>query len=51
MKSRVKIVLSYVFRERAAVRYQFMIDILDVWIPAANLGLVEFNDGILGVFG
>ncbi|TDL28390.1 peroxisomal biogenesis factor 11 [Rickenella mellea] len=38
-------------RDRASTRYQLVIDILDVWIPAANLGLVNFNDGILGIFG
>ncbi|KAI0082178.1 peroxisomal biogenesis factor [Panus rudis PR-1116 ss-1] len=37
--------------QRASTRQQFIIDILDVWIPAANLGLVNFNDGILGIFG
>ncbi|KAH8100602.1 peroxisomal biogenesis factor 11 [Cristinia sonorae] len=37
--------------QRAAVRYQFVIDILDVWIPATNLGLVNLNDGVLGIFG
>lgn len=37
--------------DRDAVRYQFIIDLLDVWIPATNIGLVHFNDGILGVFG
>jgi peroxin-11B len=36
---------------RAATRHQFIIDILDVWLPAANLGLVNLNDGILGIFG
>ena len=36
---------------REAVRYQFIIDILDVWIPATNIGLVNFNDGVLGIFG
>ena len=36
---------------REAVRYQFVIDLLDVWIPATNIGLVNFNDGILGIFG
>ncbi|KAH9982439.1 peroxisomal biogenesis factor 11 [Lactifluus volemus] len=36
---------------RAATRHQFMIDILDVWLPASNLGLVNLNDGILGIFG
>lgn len=28
-----------------------MIDIFDVWIPAANIGLCNFNDGVLGIFG
>ncbi|EIM92657.1 peroxisomal biogenesis factor 11 [Stereum hirsutum FP-91666 SS1] len=36
---------------RADTRQQFVIDILDLWIPAANVGLVNFNDGILGIFG
>jgi len=36
---------------RAATRHQFIIDVLDVWLPASNLGLVSLNDGILGVFG
>jgi peroxin-11B len=38
-------------RERGAVRYQFVLDILDVWIPASNLGYTNFNDGFLGIFG
>jgi peroxin-11B len=36
---------------RVATRQQFIIDILDVWLPAANLGLVNLNDGTLGIFG
>ena len=36
---------------REEVRYQFIIDLLDVWIPATNIGLVNLNDGILGIFG
>jgi len=36
---------------RGATRHQFIIDILDVWLPASNLGLVNLNDGILGIFG
>ncbi|OJT11362.1 Peroxisomal membrane protein PMP30B [Trametes pubescens] len=36
---------------RESVRYQFVIDILDVWIPATAIGLVNLNDGVLGVFG
>ena len=34
-----------------ATRYQFIIDVLDVWIPATNIGLVNLNDGVLGIFG
>ncbi|TCD67022.1 Peroxisomal membrane protein PMP27 [Steccherinum ochraceum] len=37
--------------QRAGVRHQFVMDILDVWIPASGLGLVSFNDGVLGIFG
>jgi len=37
--------------QRASVRHQFVMDILDVWIPASGLGLVSFNDGVLGIFG
>ncbi|KAI0318478.1 peroxisomal biogenesis factor 11 [Amylostereum chailletii] len=36
---------------RASTRQQFIIDILDLWIPATNIGLVNFNDGVLGIFG
>lgn len=36
---------------RAALRYQFIIDSLDVWLPATNLGLVNLSDGILGFTG
>jgi hypothetical protein len=36
---------------RAATRQQFIIDILDVWLPASTLGLVKINDGVLGIFG
>ena len=39
------------YSTRAATRHQFIIDVLDVWLPASNLGLVNLNDGILGVFG
>lgn len=37
--------------DRDAVRYQFIIDLLDIWIPATNIGLVNLNDGLLGIFG
>ncbi|EKM60933.1 uncharacterized protein PHACADRAFT_133883 [Phanerochaete carnosa HHB-10118-sp] len=36
---------------RAETRFQFIVDLLDVWIPATNLGLVTLNDGIVGMFG
>jgi peroxin-11B len=36
---------------RAALRYQFIIDSLDVWLPATNLGFVHLDDGILGFTG
>ncbi|KAH9946817.1 peroxisomal biogenesis factor [Amylocystis lapponica] len=43
--------LKSVGAAREATRYQFLIDLLDVWIPATNLGLVNFSDGLLGIFG
>ncbi|KAI0051739.1 peroxisomal biogenesis factor 11 [Auriscalpium vulgare] len=36
---------------RTGTRHQFLIDILDLWIPATNIGLFNFNDGVLGIFG
>lgn len=42
---------NFFFRERTSIRQQFFIDILDIWIPATNLGYVNLNDGVLGVFG
>ncbi|KAF9787050.1 peroxisomal biogenesis factor 11 [Thelephora terrestris] len=36
---------------RAATKQQFVIDALDFWIPATALGLVNLNDGIVGIFG
>jgi len=38
-------------RQREEVRSQMWLDVLDIWIPATNLGLVSFNDGILGAIG
>ncbi|EJD03852.1 PEX11-domain-containing protein [Fomitiporia mediterranea MF3/22] len=38
-------------KERKVMRSQFVIDLLDVWIPATNLGYVNLNDGVLGLFG
>jgi peroxin-11B len=36
---------------QAGLHYQFVIDLLDVWLPAAGLGLVNFNEGVLGICG
>ncbi|TFY83777.1 hypothetical protein EWM64_g243 [Hericium alpestre] len=36
---------------RASTRQQFVIDILDIWIPATTLSLVNVNDGVVGIFG
>jgi len=36
---------------RAALRYQFIIDTLDVWLPTTNLGLIDLSDGVLGFTG
>ena len=40
-----------VSRQREATRFQFIVDLLDVWVPATNLGLVNLNDGFVGIFG
>ena len=34
-----------------AARRQFIVDILDVWIPATGAGLANVNDGALGLIG
>jgi len=36
---------------RAATHYQFIIDVLDLWVPASSLGIVNFNEGTLGILG
>jgi hypothetical protein len=28
-----------------------LLDVLDLWIPASNLGLVNLNDGFVGLCG
>jgi hypothetical protein len=33
------------------VRYQLLIDVMDLWIPATGLGIVNFNDGVVGMLG
>ncbi|KAI0732255.1 peroxisomal biogenesis factor 11 [Fomitopsis betulina] len=43
--------LRVLLTTRDATRYQFIIDLLDVWVPASNLGYTNLNDGFLGIFG
>ncbi|KAI3622802.1 peroxisomal biogenesis factor [Moniliophthora roreri] len=43
--------LSTVAAARNATRQQLTIDMLDLWIPATNIGLTNLNDGVLGIFG
>ncbi|KAJ7837481.1 peroxisomal biogenesis factor 11 [Mycena olivaceomarginata] len=35
---------------RADVRYQLIIDLLEVWNPMTTLGFTHINDGVIGVF-
>jgi hypothetical protein len=34
-----------------STRHQLFIDSLDVWLPASALGLVDLNDGVVGILG
>ncbi|KAJ4489393.1 peroxisomal biogenesis factor 11 [Lentinula edodes] len=43
--------LSTIIASRDATRYQLVIDLLDLWIPATALGISSMNDGVLGIFG
>ncbi|KAF9270341.1 peroxisomal biogenesis factor [Marasmius fiardii PR-910] len=43
--------LSAVSATRNQTRHQLLIDMLDLWIPATNIGLTNLNDGVLGIFG
>jgi len=43
--------LKVLEKERAAVRYQLLLDVMDMWIPATGLGIVNFNDGVVGILG
>ncbi|KAE9410972.1 peroxisomal biogenesis factor 11 [Gymnopus androsaceus JB14] len=43
--------LSTILASRNATRHQLVIDLLDVWIPATNLGISNMNDGVLGICG
>jgi len=36
---------------QASTKQQFVINALDFWIPATALGLVNLNEGIIGVCG
>jgi peroxin-11B len=40
-----------VVRQRATTRYQFIMDCVDVWLPATALGFVGVNDGLVGLCG
>jgi peroxin-11B len=46
-----KAALNAVVKESKAVRYQLVIDSLDVWLPATGLGLASVNDGVAGILG
>ena len=28
-----------------------LLDLMDMWIPATGLGIVNFNDGVVGMLG
>jgi len=43
--------LRAVAATRAAIRHQFIIDMLDLWNPATSLGFSNLNDGVVGIFG
>lgn len=38
-------------RARRSTRDQLVIDLLDVWIPATGAGLLDVNEGTLGILG
>jgi len=40
-----------VVKERKAVRSWLVVDLLDVWLPATGLGVVNVNDGVAGILG
>ncbi|KAG6888977.1 hypothetical protein C0995_004616 [Termitomyces sp. Mi166 len=43
--------LSSVKAAQKAARRQFIVDSLDVWIPATGAGVANLNDGTLGILG
>ena len=45
------LLILFLRSQRAATRYQLTIDLLDVWLPATGLGLVNVNDGVAGILG
>jgi peroxin-11B len=36
---------------RKKAHQQLVVDLLDVWIPASGAGLLNVNEGILGIVG
>ncbi|CAK5264960.1 unnamed protein product [Mycena citricolor] len=42
--------LQAISKTKDAVRHQFIMDALDVWTPATNLGWSSMNDGFVGTF-
>jgi peroxin-11B len=47
----LKALLNISYSARVALRDQLSMDVLDIWIPATGAGLVNVNEGVLGVFG
>ncbi|PPR00649.1 hypothetical protein CVT24_000872 [Panaeolus cyanescens] len=43
--------LNAIAAARKSNQQQLLIDILDVWIPATGAGLLNINEGALGIFG
>jgi len=43
--------LSAITSTHAATRQQFIIDLCDIWIPATGSGLLNINEGTLGILG
>lgn len=45
------LLINGVISARKSNQQQLLIDILDVWIPATGAGLLDINEGALGIFG
>ncbi|KAF8740594.1 hypothetical protein AX14_007976 [Amanita brunnescens Koide BX004] len=43
--------LNAIKMSRAATSQQLLVDWLDIWIPATGAGLVNVNEGVLGILG